>query len=98
MIVELWNDVEMNVENSLVRAFSVVLQDIEGLGTRGGQHGAADARQNAPDGCGRFIRKLIEGCCGFFWYHQSVASADRVDVQERQNVLVLVYSMAGNGP
>ena len=59
-------------------------------------HGAADARQHAPEGGGGLIRKGVHGLGGFLRDHERVPGAQRVDVEKREHPLVLVNLVTGN--
>ena len=62
------------------------------------EHGARDARQDAPDRGARLVRELVQVRLALLGDHERVSRRERVDVEEREHVLVLVDAVAGNGP
>jgi hypothetical protein len=67
-----------------------------GSGAGGLEHRAAEPRQHPADRRGRLVRQLVELGLGLLRDHQRMPQGQRVDVQERQHVLVLVHLVAGD--
>jgi len=93
---EAWDDVEVDVHDGLMGVGAVVLEDVECLCAGGLKNGAADARQDAADRGGGLVGECVECRGGFLGDDKDVAGAERVDVEEGEDVVVLVDAMAGD--
>jgi len=91
----LWYDVEVDVGDRLEGGLAVVLQDVEVHRPADSEHGLRDARQNPSDSRRGLVGEGVE-CDGLLLGdHKGVPGAERVDVEEGEDVLVLVHLVTG---
>src|SRR5699024_1127924 len=85
-----------HVEDRLVGARAVVLEHVVLLAAGDFRDRAAETRQDAADGGRALVAELAEGGLRLFRDPQRVASRDRADVEEGEDVRVLVDFMRGD--
>ena len=95
-VARLRNDVKVNVRNRLVCARSVVFEHVVLADAGDFDHGPADARQHSTQGGGGLIRERIESRGRLLRDDQRVTGAERIDVEEREDLLVLVHLVTGD--
>lgn len=86
----------MDVEDGLVRERAVVLEDVVLLHARDLGDGAAEPREHAPDGRHLLVAELVDVGLLLLGDDQGVPPAERADVEEGEDVLVLVDLVAGD--
>ena len=90
------NDVEVDVHHLLMSLFSIVLQHVV-RGRPGRFHECtSDSGKNSSDGGGRVITQLMEKRSGLLGYDEKVPSTQGPHIEECQNMVVLVESVAGD--
>ena len=92
------NDVEVDMHHFLMRFPSVVLQNVVRRRSRRLHEATCDPRKRSSDGGGGVVAQFMKMSPGLLGYDQKVAEAQWAHIQKRQNMVILVESMAGYLP
>ena len=84
------DDVDVNVENSLAGAAAVGLEDVESVGTRGGDNGTGQARQRGGEIGGDFRRQVGQTLVVLLGDEQHVTRLDGINVHKGELRRVLI--------
>ncbi len=84
------NNMEVDVHHGLMRAGTVILQDVERRSPGGFEDGPAQAGEHSAEGRRGFVRKLVYCFCRLFWDEQGMAAAQRTNIKKCEDLVVFI--------